>query len=139
MDRAALDVAPELQIECGGWCPKDRRAEDGIIAQKYPLEETPKCGYAQRTEWNVRDSDATLILCRGTPQGGTAKTIAFAKVMNKPYMVVDLNQPANIKAIIDWFRKSQASVLNVAGPRESQSPGIHAEASALLRQLLKPS
>jgi hypothetical protein len=44
-----------------GWCPKVRKAEDGPIDPKYPLKETPLAAYLQRTEWNVRDSDATVL------------------------------------------------------------------------------
>ena len=72
VDRAALDVAIKLGIEAGGWCPRGRRAEDGPIEERYPLRETWSRTYSQRTEWNVRDSDATLILCRGTPSLPTA-------------------------------------------------------------------
>jgi hypothetical protein len=62
VDRAALDVALALGIPCGGWCPKGRKAEDG---ERYPLKETPSAGYSQRTRWNVRDADGTLILTWG--------------------------------------------------------------------------
>ncbi|MFO7975877.1 MAG: putative molybdenum carrier protein, partial [Candidatus Hydrogenedentota bacterium] len=59
VDRAALDVAHRLGIGCGGWCPKGRFAEDGPFSRNYPLKETPNPVYAERTEWNVRDSDGT--------------------------------------------------------------------------------
>jgi len=137
VDRAALDAALELKVEFGGWCPKDRRAEDGIIARKYPLKETPKRDYAQRTEWNVRDSDATLILCHGKPQGGTAQTIAFAKALNKPCLILNLDLPPDLQAARNWLSQSQIGVLNVAGPRESQSPGIYRQAKASLLSLLQ--
>jgi len=126
-----------LKIECGGWCPKDRRAEDGIIARKYPLKETPKRDYAQRTEWNVRDSDATLILCHGRPQGGTAQTIAFAEAQAKPCLILNLDQSPDMQATRNWLSQSQIGVLNVAGPRESQPPGIYRRAKALLLTLLQ--
>src|SRR6266571_9073801 len=71
VDRAALDVALELGIPCGGWCPRGRRAEDGIIPERYPLIETPTTAYPQRTERNVRDSDGTLVLTVGRADGGT--------------------------------------------------------------------
>ena len=74
VDRAALDVALELGIPCGGWCPRGRRAEDGALSARYPLMETPSDDYVQRTTWNIRDSDGTLILTRGEPTGGTAQT-----------------------------------------------------------------
>src|SRR3954454_8651242 len=75
VDRAALDVALALGIPCGGWCPKGRKAEDGPIEDRYPLSETPSSDYRQRTLWNIRDSDATLILTWGEPTGGTLLTV----------------------------------------------------------------
>ena len=60
-DRAALDWAIERGIPHGGWCPRGRRAEDGRIDRRYALRETPAHDYQQRTRWNVRDSDGTLI------------------------------------------------------------------------------
>lgn len=50
-----------MEIEYRGWCPQGRRAEDGSIPACYALQETPFSDYAQRTEWNIRDSDATVI------------------------------------------------------------------------------
>lgn len=139
VDRAALDVALELGLACGGWCPQGRRAEDGTLAAKYPLQETPLPDYAQRTEWNVRDADATLILTRGTPTEGTAATIELARYYRKPYLVLDLEQGAEAWAVRQWMAKRRIRVLNVAGPRESKCPGIYAQATALLRQLLARS
>src|SRR5690606_25772528 len=81
-DRAALDFALEAGIACGGWCPRGRIAEDGPIAALYPLVETPTSLYEQRTEWNVRDSDATLVLTHGTPIGGTLLTLECAMKYN---------------------------------------------------------
>ena len=79
VDRAALDAAIERGIPCGGWAPRGRRAEDGLIPAHYPVHETESDRYPVRTRANVRDSDATLILCRGRPSGGTAFTIACAE------------------------------------------------------------
>src|SRR5512134_3746342 len=90
VDRAALDAALALGLPCGGWCPRGRRAEDGAIPLHYPLRETPTARYPQRTEWNVRDSDGTLILTRGRPRGGTAYTISVARRLGRPLLVVDL-------------------------------------------------
>src|SRR5947199_9268484 len=94
VDRAALDVALELGIPCRGWCPKGRLAEDGPIPERYPLEETTLPVYPQRTEWNVRDSDGTLVLTIGTalaPGGsGTALTIQLARRQKRPDLMVKL-------------------------------------------------
>jgi hypothetical protein len=78
-DRAALDFAIAHGIMHGGWCPNGRKAEDGTISHKYHLQETPLPDYAQRTAWNVRDSDATLVFTYGKPSGGTLFTIDMPK------------------------------------------------------------
>jgi hypothetical protein len=133
VDRAALDVALELGLPCGGWCPRGRRAEDGPIDPRYPLEETPWDGYPQRTEWNVRDSDGTLVLTREEADRGTALTIELAERSHKPCLVLDLNDQPNPALVRDWAEQYGVRVLNVAGPRESSRPGIHAEAVSFLR------
>lgn len=136
VDRAALDVAIALGIPCGGWCPRNRYAEDGRIEDRYPLMETPSGDTVQRTEWNVRDSDGTLVLSRGEPSGGTALTIRFAMALGKPFLVVDLAETGGYGRARRWIGESRIEVLNVAGPRESKCPGIYAEASMLLRSAL---
>jgi len=139
VDRAALDVALELGIPCGGWCPKGHRAEDGRIPLRYPLEETTSNIYPQRTEWNVRDSDGTLVLTIGRPEGGTALTIDLARRQKKPYLVVKLNDDPNVGAVQKWVHEHQIRLLNVAGPRESEKPGIYSKAAEFLRHLLDHS
>ena len=134
VDRAALDVALELGIACGGWCPKGRRAEDGSIPQSYPLKESPTANYAERTALNVKDSEGTLILSRGTLRGGTALTKTFAERYRRPCLVVDLRN-ATTQPIHDWLEANSIRVLNVAGPRESSQPGIARQAAAFLRTL----
>jgi hypothetical protein len=136
VDRAALDVALGLGLPCGGWCPRGRRAEDGPIDSRYPLTETPSDEYAQRTTWNVRDSDGTLVLTRGVPVGGTALTVDVAERLRKPCLVVDLATDSRPEAAREWLVRNAVGVLNVAGPRESGMPGIYADALAFLRAVL---
>jgi hypothetical protein len=136
VDRAALDVARELGVPCGGWCPRGRRAEDGPIPESYPLEETPSASYPERTAWNVRDSDGTLVVTRGRPRGGTALTVSLARRAGKPVIVANLEGGANAAEIRAFLLEHRIRVLNVAGPRESEAPGIHDQAAALLRELL---
>jgi hypothetical protein len=139
VDRAALDVALELGMPCGGWCPKGRRAEDGAIPERYPLVETGSAAYPPRTRRNVRDADATLALTRGAPTGGTALTVRRAQELGKPCYVADLTRHPDAGAVRAWTRAESIGVLNVAGPRESEAPGIYAEALAFLRQVLVSS
>ena len=136
VDRAALDVAIELGLPCGGWCPRGRRAEDGPIPEIYPLRETPSASYPERTAWNVRDSDGTLVLARGRPRGGSALTVALARRAAKPVLVVDLERNADLARIRAFLAEHDIHDLNVAGPRESEAPGIHDQAAPLLRALL---
>ncbi len=139
VDRAALDAALEARLACGGWCPREREAEDGVIPARSPLAETPARDPAQRTAWNVRDSDATLILVRGRPRGGTSLTVQRAAAEGRPCRIVDLAANPDPGDVSEWIRSTGIRVLNVAGPRESEAPGIHDEALALLRALLGPA
>jgi hypothetical protein len=148
VDRAALDVALDLGIPCGGWCPKGRLAEDGPIPERYPLAETTLPVYPQRTERNVRDSDGTLVLTMvdganrvaSAPRGsGTALTIQLARRQKKPCLVVNLNDQPAIERVRRWCRANQIRIQNVAGPRESENRGIYSKAVGFLRQLLEHS
>lgn len=137
VDRAALDVALELDIPCGGWCPKGRRAEDGAVPEVYPLAETPSADYAERTRLNVRDSCATLILLSTAADAGTRLALACARELARPHLVVDLAQTTDPRPVLGWLADRGVRVLNVAGPRETSAPGIYAAASGFLRELFR--
>jgi uncharacterized phage-like protein YoqJ len=136
VDRAALDVAKELHLELGGWCPKGRLAEDGRISDEYPLRETETTDYAERTELNVRDSDGTLILTTGSPIGGTAYTIDCARKLQKPHCLIDLFLNPDTAEAQQWIDDNRIGVLNIAGPRQSQSPNGYELAYRFLSSLL---
>lgn len=136
VDRAALDAAAALGLGAGGWCPRGRRAEDGTIPARYRLVETPTPRYLDRSRWNVRDSDATLVLIRGRPSGGTRETVGAARAMGRPLLVVDLDRPTSPAAVRRWLADNGVRVLNVAGPRESECPGIAAAAARFLGAVL---
>lgn len=136
VDRAALDIALELGLDIGGWCPKGRRTEDGKLPRRYPLRETPLARYQQRTEWNLRDSQGTLILAAGRLSGGTALTAALARRLDKPLLIINAERSPEPEPFAQWLDAHDIRVLNVAGPRESSLPGIGARASRVLRLLL---
>jgi len=131
VDRAALDFAIEQGIPYRGWCPRGGWAEDmpeapGLL-ERYPhLRETPLADPRQRTEWNVRDSDATIVFVSPDAHSqGTDFTLACAEKYAKPVLVTDPYDPASVVTILDWLRANpNIRVLNIAGPRESESPGI---------------
>lgn len=131
VDRAALNVARELKIPYGGWCPKGRIAEDGKIPAQFTyLLETPSSKYPQRTEWNVRDSNATLVICWGDPTGGTKMTVDQCVKQRKPHMVANLQGFSPLAQVCSWLGTHKPSVLNIAGPRASKHPTINVETRA---------
>ena len=136
VDRAALDAAIELRITGGGWCPNGRASEQGAIPDHYPLTETPSADPAQRTEWNVRDSDATLIIARGKLTGGTALSQRFARSLDKPCLVVDEAGETSAATVRAWLDERAIKILNVAGPRTSNDPLVYELARQLLNKVL---
>ena len=140
VDRAALDFAIAHDIPHGGYCPKGRRAEDGVIPSRYELTETDSEGYRQRTRRNIEGSDATLVLNLGEIEGGSLETVRIAERLGKPVLVVPLDEALSeaderITSTLTWLRNNQVSDLNAAGPRESKRPGIHRMAYAFLERL----
>jgi len=126
-DRAALDFALSRGIPHGGWCPRGRMAEDGPLSPRYHLSETPSPEPAQRTEWNVRDSDATVIFSiNEVLEGGSALTAELAARYRKPWLHISLIRDGRCAAelLSDFLHRRQCRILNVAGPRESREPGV---------------
>ena len=138
-DRAALDWAIANGIEHGGWCPQGRLAEDGVITAQYDLRETPKADYLQRTEWNVRDSDVTVIISLA-PQltGGSLATAKLASDLGKPCLHLSGLQDAseNARQMADFLRRHEVKILNVAGPRASGEPDVGAFIQSIFGELL---
>ncbi len=137
VDRAALDVAIELGIQHGGWCPKGRLAEDGRIPKRYDLQEMPSENYADRTKQNVLDSDGTLILYCNAMSGGTALTRKYAIEAGKPHLSVRLDSPIDFSDVVSWLKNESIQVLNVAGPRASTTPRIYTKAKRFLQSLFE--
>jgi len=134
-DRGALDAALAAGVPCGGWCPRGRRAEDGTIPARYPLRETPTAEYPQRTAWNVRDSDGTVILHQGRVDRGTALTERVARRQGRPVLLLDVRTAPPVE-LATWIEGERIRRLNVAGPRESRAPGLQAAVTAFLREVL---
>ncbi|GAB4241493.1 MAG: hypothetical protein Kow00109_16930 [Acidobacteriota bacterium] len=137
VDRAALDAALKVRLPASGWCPRGRLSEEGPIPARYPLQETPSAEYGQRTAWNVQASDGTLLCCQGPPGGGTALTWELAIRSGKPLFIVDLDQAPPAASVWCWLQEMRIRVLNVAGPRESQRPGIYRAAFVYLCEVLE--
>lgn len=132
VDRAGLDAAVRVKIPIGGFIPKGRKAEDGEVPEKYNLVELQSRSYEMRTERNVLESDGTLILTKGELTGGTLLTKNYATKNNKPFFILELNNP-DIDGVRKWGISNEIETVNIAGPRESQVPeGIYADTLRIL-------
>src|SRR2546423_2759682 len=145
VDQAALRAAKNCGLEIGGWCPPGRGSEAGVIPAEFPLQETeqerssnaPDVPRSQRTEWNVRDSDGTLVV-RGAKEGaGTKWTIACANRYQRPLMITGVDDAEASDKIRQWLAANPIAVLNVAGPSEGTSPGIGAKIYTLLKHVFE--
>ena len=139
VDRAALDAALELGVACGGWCPAGRRAEDGVIPPRYPLNEMTGGDYSARTRQNVIDSDATLIVYFSELEGGTLQTVHFCQSEGRPCLLLDMSRLDAQEALYklnEFIRQNDIHRLNVAGPRNSKQPRAYTATRTLLRGLL---
>ena len=138
-DRAALDWAIAHDVPHGGWCPKRRRAEDGPLSAQYRLQETPTANYLQRTEWNIRDSDATVIFSIAPKlTGGSLKTAALAKKHGKPLLHLSAAAASpHASALREFMTANRIQRLNVAGPRASKEPEVAAFVRTVLNQAFK--
>ena len=113
----------------GGWVPHGRWAEDGQVPDCYPnMTETKSADPAQRTKYNVRDSDGTVVFSHGDVSGGTKWTVEVGGELRKPVLLLDLathSVEAAAYRLLEWIEAEGIEVLNVAGPRESEDAGIH--------------
>ena len=142
VDRAALDTAKAYGLETGGWCPRGGLAEDcpdppGVLTLYPELKETPSRDVNQRTVRNVRDADATLLIYpANAASGGTDLTEQTAVRLNKPFLRVTGEKSA--AEVVRWLEAlGDDLTLNVAGPRESECPGVYQAARSLLERVFE--
>lgn len=150
VDRAALDFAIKQDIPYGGWCPKGRLDENGVIPSQYTnLKEVP-CeftsdaeNYAARTIANIKDSDGTLILVPSIPlpdeiKDGTVLTLEESRKHKKPHLLLSLSEqtPDNASLVLKWIDENAIKVLNIAGPRESSCPWIYGASLRFLKNVI---
>ncbi len=145
VDRAALQAAIDLGLDWGGWAPKGWGAEDGTIPQLYRerMQEHQYRNYLGRTRQNVLDSNATLIITDAYPlSSGTWRTYSFCEEAKRSLFVVSPDETDAVSKVQRWLGqfftggRSAPFVLNVAGPRESKSPGIQNRTYSFLAEVL---
>lgn len=147
VDQAALNAALTLNFECGGWCPPDRICDNGKIPDYFPLEEAPferseaapNIPRSLRTEWNVRDSDATLIVKPANLKGnkGIDWTLQCTVTYKKPSLIINPYENDALLKMKEWLIKHKIQILNIAGPSEKTCPGIGSLSYGLFLQAFK--
>ncbi len=146
VDQAALRVARDSGLEIGGWCPPGRECETGIIPVEFPLKETererspdaPDVPRSQRTEWNVRDSDGTLVIGRVAEEDlGTRWAIDCATHYKRPLLICALDDSTAHEKIREWLDAKDIRILGVGGPSESSAPGIGDQVYAFLKRVFR--
>lgn len=123
-DRAGLDWAIDHGYHHGGYCPLDRRAEDGVISSEYNLIQTVTHSYYARTVNNVVISDVTVIFTlKANLEGGSKQTAEIADSHGVPWLHVHPQMDLqNLRTFIDHYK---CTSINIAGRRESKAPGIY--------------
>lgn len=127
-------------MQCGGWCPQGRLAEDGPIPEQYPMQEVEGGDYRDRTRKNVLDSDGTAIIYFGEIEGGTESALDDCVQLAKPYQLINgaETQPGQAaKLIADFVRERGLETLNIAGPRASKVEKGHKYAFDTVRMLVE--
>ena len=124
----------------GGWCPKGRKAEDGSIGSNYLLKETPTSSYPRRTEWNVRDSDGTVVFTIAPIlTGGSKRTVDFALKHKKPWLHTYPGIMMQPESLMRFVSEHHIKTLNIGGSRASKEPQIAAFVKKSIRRGILPS
>ena len=92
-----------------------------------------------RTEWNVRDADAILVLLADEAQPtdpGTRWAREVAEKLGKPVLIARIDDERAADQILSWLRQHRVEVLGVGGPSERTEPGIEEAAFRLLDAVL---
>ncbi|MCP3873235.1 MAG: hypothetical protein GY699_08800 [Desulfobacteraceae bacterium] len=138
-DIAGIDAAISCNIPYGGWLPKGRKAENGIVPEKYTdFQVMTRGGYPKRTEQNIIDSDGTIIFTYGKLAGGSSLTKKFAVKNNRPWLHIDLDAEENpVTKIKNWIVDWDIKIVNIAGKSASKAPTIYNQVKAIIEQVLK--
>lgn len=140
-DRGGLEAAIALGIPHGGFCPRGRLAEDGQVPLKYDLVELSGHNYPERTLRNIAEADGTIVFIESMASAGPGSrlTITTALKVRKPVLTIEMsqNRKVSMTRIRSFLRRCKIETLNVAGSRESKSPGLEEAVKAMLIEVLE--
>jgi len=142
-DLGGLHAASVLGLATGGWAPRGWLTSVGPQPQlgiRFGLREHTG-GYGERTDANVRDSDATVRFALNFATAGELRTENAIHRYGKPSMGILFGIATGIdRGFVSLFREflieHQVHILNVAGNTEEHAPGIGAAVEAFLLRAL---
>jgi hypothetical protein len=125
-------------IETGGWIPRGFLTEYGPAPwlADLGLVETKSNKYQPRTYTNARDGDGTIRFATDWDSRGEICTLNAILQYNRPYFDVDVRNPLPPEDAAKWIEENKIEVLNVAGNRETTSPGIQEFVKDYMTQVL---
>jgi hypothetical protein len=144
VDMAALKAARAIGIATGGRCPKGWLTELGPqpeLLKSFGLKQLASESYPARTRANVESADCTIIIA-DTLDAGSDLTARLCRSLGKPMLHVRRDEigsgkPQAVADMLEWLAALKHDTVNVAGNRESKSPGIEREAEAFLRDVFE--
>jgi hypothetical protein len=138
-DQAGWRTARTFGIATGGSMPRGFLTEGGPrpeFAELFGALELLTESYPLRTERNVLDSDATVWFGQTTTPGASA-TVGACQQHGKPCLPVYTGASFEPSHVAAWLTKYDVHVLNVAGNRESDEPGIGERVERFLAEVLE--
>ena len=139
-DQAGWRAVAACGFPTGGWMPLHFMTEDradSSLGRLYGAKTLPTKSYCARTFRNVQEFDGTIWF--GTSDTPGAKTTLEAcELGRKPVFLVEPHRSILPSDVVKWLRNNpQIQVLNVAGNRESKSPGIRERVERVSIAVLK--
>jgi hypothetical protein len=141
VDQGALEAAKEIKIPTGGCLPKNCITERGpnvTLKLKYNMYESTSSDYRVRTEENIKKSDGTILIT-SLESRGSDLTRKICEKTKKPYISIDSKDPEShlkIRKFVENLSllRGRKVIVNVAGNRESKSPGIGEETKRIIKK-----
>ena len=126
-NRSALDWAIKSELPHGGWCPLGGLKDDEATVLPYKLKETPTANVLESVEFNVRDSDATVVFTLAPKAAGAAqKAVSYAKKQKKPVIHLHRGILGVSEKFVAFLDKYYARRLHITGSLETDEAGISA-------------
>jgi hypothetical protein len=137
-ERAAWRAARAFGVATGGWMPAGFGSDDGPhpeFAELYSASDLPTDGDDPAYR-NVQESDGTLWI-GATTTSAAQVTVRACQELGRTCLPIDPGAAFGPSHVAAWILEQKIRVLNVAGNREPEEPGIGERVERLLGQVLR--